>query len=278
MASDTVLGQLTLRYSEVDSRTRQSVQNALVAAWTQFWAEGNWTAATQAAAVAQFWTLVQTEILTEMNATVAFLALVESQVLSLGVPPPSVSSQFRSELTSQGVRTTDPLEVYNRPFKTVRYELTKGTEFQQALKLGLERLLTLADTDAQLAKTNTSREIMRSRSGVKLYRRVPTGKSCDLCIVASQHYYTKKNLMPIHAHCDCIVLPLYRGMPQADAYFDRYDERLENAYLTLNEDSASENRAKRAAALINESRSNSEYGPVITWADHKFTTEAELVG
>lgn len=278
MASDTVLGQLTLRYAEADSRTRESVESALTAAWTLFWNNGEWTTATQDAAVIEFWSLVRTELLTEMSATLAYLALVESQVVQLKAPIPSVSSEFRSTLMNQGVRTADPLEVYARPFSTVRYQMSKGTRFPDANRMGLDRLLTLSRTDAQLAKTHTSREVMRTRTGVKLYRRVPTGKSCDLCVIASQHYYTKKDLMPIHANCDCIVLPLYKGMPQADAYDDKYQERLDNAYATLDEEGASKGRVKRAQNLINESRSNDEYGPVITWADHKFSTEAELVG
>ncbi len=278
MASDTVLGQMTLRYSAVDSRTRQAVENALTVAWLQFWSSGEWTSESQEAAVAQFWLIVQTEILTEMNATAAFFSLVEQEFGSAVASSAVLSQAFRTRLQNEGVRTTDPLEVYNRPFKTVRLELSKGTEFQKAMRLGLERLLTLADTDAQLAKTKTSHELMRTKAGVQLYRRVPTGKSCDLCIIASQHYYKKKNLMPIHPHCDCIVLPLYKGMPQADAYEDNYNARLEAAYEIVNSFGATPRKRRKAEALINEARSNTEYGPVITWADHKFTTEAELVG
>lgn len=278
MASDTLLGQLTLRYAEVDSRARETVEAALATSWSRFWGEGAWTAATQAAVVAEFWSLVQAELLTEAYATAAFLASVESQVVKLGIPSPTVSPEFRSKLTSQGVRTVDPLEEYARPFTTVRYQLSKDTPFEDAVDMGFTRLIALSRTDAQLAKTTTSREIMKTRTGVKLYRRVPTGKSCDLCILASQHYYKKKNLLPIHPNCDCIVLPLYKGMPQADAYDDAYEERLRNAQATLQDENASKGRVKRATELIDEARMNDEYGPVITWAKHEFSTKDDLVG
>lgn len=278
MASDTVLGALTLRYAELDARTREQVEAALATSWETFWSKGDWTASTQAEATAGFWALARTEQLTEMNATLAYLSMVESQVVQLGIPAPRVSPEFRSSLTSQGVRDADPLEVYGRPFSTVRYQLSKGTPFPEAKRQGLDRLQTISRTDAQLAKTKTSREVMRTRSGVALYRRVPTGKSCDLCIVASEHYYVKKNLLPIHANCDCIVLPLYKGMPQADAYDNNYQDRLDNAFRTLDEQGASKGRVKRAQNLVNESRQNDEYGPVITWAKHNFSTEAELAG
>lgn len=41
------------------------------------------------------------------------------------------------------------------------------------------------------------------------YRRVLTGRSCMLCAAAATRIYRRGDLMPLHAHCDCAVAPVY---------------------------------------------------------------------
>lgn len=41
------------------------------------------------------------------------------------------------------------------------------------------------------------------------YRRVLTGRSCVFCAAAATKVYRRGDLMPLHAHCDCGVAPVY---------------------------------------------------------------------
>lgn len=41
------------------------------------------------------------------------------------------------------------------------------------------------------------------------YRRVLTGRSCVFCAAAATKVYRRGDLMPLHAHCDCGVAPIY---------------------------------------------------------------------
>lgn len=57
------------------------------------------------------------------------------------------------------------------------------------------------------------------------YRRVLTGRSCVFCATASTKIYRRGGLMPLHAHCDCSVAPVFVG---DDPAFDLNREVLDN--------------------------------------------------
>jgi hypothetical protein len=74
---------------------------------------------------------------------------------------------------------------------------------------GERRVRSLALTDVELATTHTARERLADEPEVRFYRRVLTGaESCGLCIVASTQRYRKRDLLPIHPNCDCVVAPI----------------------------------------------------------------------
>jgi hypothetical protein len=74
---------------------------------------------------------------------------------------------------------------------------------------GERRVRSLALTDLELAVTHTARELLADEPRVRFYRRVLTGaESCGLCIIASTQRYQKRDLLPIHPNCDCVVAPI----------------------------------------------------------------------
>jgi hypothetical protein len=90
--------------------------------------------------------------------------------------------------------------------------LKEGNLFEDAKNSGLARLQEIADDDLSLAYRSASRDAMAD-APVKGFRRVirpelSRGGSCPLCQLASQHIYKRDDLMPIHTHCRCSVVPI----------------------------------------------------------------------
>lgn len=98
--------------------------------------------------------------------------------------------------------------------RPVRIEIPDLPEREQkpltaAVGDGERRLRSLALTDVELAVTHTARERLADEPEVRFYRRVLTGaESCGLCVIASTQRYRKRDLLPIHPNCDCVVAPI----------------------------------------------------------------------
>lgn len=106
----------------------------------------------------------------------------------------------------------DAAQVYERPFHLVWRMLHDGSPVAQAVQAGEARVVSLAATDLQLAKTHTTQKTLAKTRHIAGYRRVLEGPhSCALCIVAATKVYHKAELMPIHPGCDCSVDPLFDG-------------------------------------------------------------------
>lgn len=101
---------------------------------------------------------------------------------------------------------TLPSDVYKRAVVEMRTALSEGLTRQEASTRALARATNLAETDVALAHRASAQQVMESR-GFKFYRRALTGRSCVLCAVASTQRYRTGNLMPIHSHCDCRIVP-----------------------------------------------------------------------
>lgn len=145
---------------------------------------------------------VQTAALTD-----AYLAAVESTITGLPVRPVGIPANLVIDEAVRGVATD---AVYARTGPTVWTALSQGAPVSAAVEKGLQRAVSMASTDLQLAKTHSSRHVLSKKDGVVGYRRVLEGaKSCALCIVASSQRYHRDKLLPIHGGCDCGVLPIY---------------------------------------------------------------------
>lgn len=116
------------------------------------------------------------------------------------------------------VRRVDPAEEYARPFHDVWRALGDGKSLDDAVQAAEEHLTVLAQTDLQLAKTNTAQAILADAKDVTGWRRILEGQySCGLCIIAATRLYHKAELMAIHPACDCSVAPVYDGIEPAGA-------------------------------------------------------------
>lgn len=180
-------------------------------------------------------------------------------------------------------------EVYRRPAHTVYTKLSEGKPLAEAVSAGLDRLGSLVSTDLQMAKVRQSDRSLAS-AGVEAYRRVLTGReNCALCVIASTQRYHHGDLMPIHPGCDCSVDTLPAGWnPDVQV--------IDPALLELTHDAIALHTGKSEAAardlgigktdsrgnLLSDytdliiSREHSEYGPTLSWRDHKFTRRSEI--
>ncbi|MDI6024470.1 hypothetical protein QBL02_13060 [Leucobacter sp. UT-8R-CII-1-4] len=180
-------------------------------------------------------------------------------------------------------------EVYRRPAHTVYTKLSEGKPLAEAVSAGLDRLGSLVSTDLQMAKVRQADRSLAS-AGVEAYRRVLTGReNCALCVIASTQRYHRGDLMPIHPGCDCSVDTLPAGWnPDVQV--------IDPALLDLTHDAIALHVGKSEAAardlgigktdsrgnLLSDytdliiSRERSEYGPTLSWRDHKFTRRSEI--
>lgn len=162
-------------------------------------------------------------------------------------------------------------EVYLRPGKAVYASLYRGNSFDDAKKAGLARLVSLAMTDLQLAKTHTTRNFGMSNDGVVGYERVIDGvRDCALCIVASTQRYHKEDLLPIHPGCGCDVQPLYGEFDPGQVI---HEDRLDSIHDRIQEelgvsDSAARSPDYRKIIAVQE---HGEIGPLLTIKGQNFT-------
>jgi hypothetical protein len=138
--------------------------------------------------------------------TDSYLAAVESTITGLPVRPVGVPANLVTDEAIRGVAAED---VYARTGPAVWSALSDGSDLPTAVEAGLQRALSMALTDLQLAKTHASRHIFGEKDHVVGYRRALTGrKACGLCAVASTQRYHKADLMPCHPGCGCSVVPI----------------------------------------------------------------------
>ncbi|WP_399142173.1 hypothetical protein Q3A86_32755 [Streptomyces sp. NBUA17] len=133
--------------------------------------------------------------------TDAYLAAMVADMLGGAAAPVGVQ-------LDEALRGVAPEEVYHRPFVTMYSALASGHDYAASLGEARTRLLSITETDLQLARTHAARQAMQ-RGGVRYFRRRLTGtKNCALCVIASTQRYRVKDLMPIHPGCHCKPDPL----------------------------------------------------------------------
>lgn len=177
-----------LGYNRLTARTVQAV----IAAWLALDSYDEENVEPFLARVVPVVTAAQSTTASTVDAYVARLA----GLAPVGIP------QMRD---LRGVPST---EVYRRPFVTTWTQLRDGVEWGQAVDAGRARLETIASTDVQLAQ-RAAMDHLEETGRIQGYRRVIGGKACKFCATASTQRYTKSNLQPIHAHCDCGVAPIF---------------------------------------------------------------------
>ncbi|MFI7096439.1 hypothetical protein [Streptomyces lydicus] len=176
-----------------------------------------------------------------------------------------------SRVTGRAIRGVDPSTVYERPFKEVWTALSKDEPLDVALDRGANRLDTLLKTDLQLARTHTARDVADQLPGVEYTVREPIGEyNCALCLVASTQRYRKRELLPIHPGCDCLV-KIVRSDYDPGQVID--EARLQAIHDAVAAELGDYDRSGRAIDYrkVVVQNTHGEIGPILGFAGERFT-------
>lgn len=192
-------------------------------------------------------------------------------------------------VTGGAVRTgTVPDEVYRRPAVQTYTALSQGSTFEQAVGLGLQRIVSLAVTDLQLAK-RAQEQVTMTNFGFEYYRRVLTGlENCAKCAIASTQRYRVGDLKPIHPGCDCDVAPEVAGSDPGQVLNGRLLESLhDQIYTEIGQrdrgaldlglgKTDSQGRPLSDFTELVVVHQHGEYGPTLAWRGDHFTGPDDL--
>lgn len=164
-----------------------------------------------------------------------------------------------------------PSEVYARPFVDFWRSLLNGGSIDDALRSGATRLGELIDTDLERLSDFTSIEKYSNAHGIVGYRRVLVGPTnCALCVVASTQKYRRRNLKPIHPHCNCKTAPVLSFESDGSQVLD--EDRLEQIHKSIQERFGVSSRDARAVDYrkIMVTHQHGELGPYLSWRGQHF--------
>lgn len=219
------------------------------------------------------------------GAQIAIARLVAGYFATIGreivgiAQPVSISP---SAVTTTALRGVDTADVYQRPVITARTALSEQRPYDEALTLAGQRLNQLISADLALAQRQATVLSVNHDRRIVGYSRVLTGKSCALCATASSQRYHRGDLMPIHAHCDCGVAPIYGTADPGRVINQQLVDDLKTA---ARESGDVEYWRQRRVTVEADGtvtlprpqiRTHGELGPVLTEADHDFTGTDDL--
>jgi hypothetical protein len=200
--------------------------------------------------------------------TDSYLARVLSALLGRGVPKVGTVpvTTLRTGVT--------PAAPYGRIADQYRYRRALDMSEVEAVELATERARVVANTDVSLAFRAQSRKVMLSRP-VDGWRRIvhpelSRGGTCGLCIAASDRVYHRGDLMPLHARCECTVLPIVNGKDPGKSLDGA---ALEKLYAEAGSTAAA--KLKRTRYVVND---HGELGPVLAKEGDHFRGPEEVPG
>ncbi|MGW7197541.1 hypothetical protein [Streptomyces chryseus] len=202
--------------------------------------------------------------------TDAYLSAMIADMLGTAAAPAGVQ-------LDEALRGVPPAEVYTRPFVTTWTALARGKAYSAAVAEGRTRLLSITETDLQLARTHAAQQSMQ-RGGARFFRRRLTGtKNCALCTIASTQRYRVENLMPIHPGCDCKVEPLVGNKDPGQVIDESLLREAHDAVAKGTGQSDAGGRAPDYRDVI-ITRQHGEYGPLLAVRRHEFTGPDDIPG
>jgi hypothetical protein len=236
-----------------------SAQVAAALSGVQDWADHGsiTTAATEAGAVAR-----STSRLSAASAD-AYMTRILGATIG-GSPRPAGVISINDPLRV-GVR--DWSSVYGRVADTVRLQVARGADLDQAVTMGLQRADTMVRWDSGLARREQWRQSLAANPQAIGWRRVIHPElsregTCGLCIAAADRIYSIETLAPLHGRCHCTVAPVTRT---ADPGGTLNDEDLKRVY-----ESASSTYAADLKRVRYNVQQHGELGPVLTDRAHDF--------
>jgi hypothetical protein len=258
------------RMMSADAQIRARVEDFITRTWRGL---GNYRDAQIDAYVARVLPVVLGAQRQVASLTDAYLAQVSAMTLGGSAAPLGIRPD---EVTGKALRGVDPEETYRRPAVELYTSLSKGNTFDQAVKDGLRRAVSIAMTDLQLAKTHTARKVFENDDRVVGHRRTLTGsENCAICRVAATQRYHREDLQPIHPGCDCGVAPIY-GASDPGQVIDR--QGLEDVHDAVAErfgESAADAREIDYRKLILVEH-HGEIGPVLTIKGQHFDGPSDI--
>ncbi|OZD48582.1 hypothetical protein CH252_18800 [Rhodococcus sp. 06-1477-1B] len=182
-----------------------------------------------------------------------------------------------------GYRGVPAAEVYRRPAVTTYSALAAGKSFDDARASGRSRLLSIAASDLQQARSRQSRDAYAA-TGFEYTVRVLSGReNCALCVIAATQRYRIGELQPLHPGCDCgergMRAPHDPGIAiDRDTLEETHSEIWEqigrfdrNAMdIGRGKTDAKGRRISDFTDLI-VTREHGELGPTLTWREDRFT-------
>lgn len=174
-------------------------------------------------------------------------------------------------------------EAYNRIPRHYRYVVSTGKTEQEAVRSTIDRTRRMLDLEAGLASREQYRSTFAANHGVvDGFRRVirpelsKTG-TCGLCVAASDRVYSVETLMPIHAGCNCAVMPIVEGWDPGD-YVNQMD--LRRLYETSTENGETSESGVPSRSQLSSTRvtidEHGEYGPMLRNAEHNIQRLEDL--
>lgn len=253
----------TARYAQIEAEARRQVAGEFVGV-DPYDAAAVAAAAAGAAGVSAYAT----------NTVVGLASQFYLLALSLmGGDPPRLNVANVDIGAARG-GDVDLVSVYERPAKRYRINITDRLD-TAAAAADAERLLQQTiDADLMLAQRAAMAEMLAATATITKYRRVvrpelsQTGV-CGLCLAAADQVYTKKDLLPLHHRCKCIVLPIV----EADARVPEYVNEITLSELYTAADSTSGRELKKIRYRIED---HGELGPVLVQQGHRFTGPNDL--
>lgn len=202
---------------EVQARGFALIVGALIQQLSALWRDGATTmydGDLVAARAARSATLVESAQGVVRTQTRSYLKYAYQQFDDLNFPTEEEIDRLNDQMLERAI---SPLDEWNRPAEQYRYAKSIGKDDREAMEIAIKRVEELGDLDLELAMRKQASNIIKATPKVTGYRRVlhpelsETGTSCGLCIAASTRVYHKAELMPIHDHCHCGVMPIVEG-------------------------------------------------------------------
>ena len=197
---------------EVQARGFSMIVAALIKQLSALWRDANfYDGDLVAARAARSATLVESAQGVVRSQTRSYLKYAYREFEDLDFPTEEEIDAVNDGLLERAV---SPLDEWNRPAEQYRYAQSTGKNDREAMEIAIKRVEELADLDMELAMRKQASDIIKATPKVTGYRRVlhpelsETGTSCGLCIAASTRVYKKAELLPIHDHCHCGVMPI----------------------------------------------------------------------
>lgn len=169
----------------------------------------------------------------------------------------------------------DMRRVFERPVKLFRRQVSKGVPPAEAMRQAMELASVIVGTNNRLAAREAwaqALERLGPDAGITGYRRIVhpelarTG-TCGLCLVASDNVYKRAALMPLHARCNCTVMPIIGARGGAGDPGNSLNRMSTQGVI----DAAGSSHGfdlKKIRVAVND---HGEYGPTLGYAGQRFT-------